>query len=114
MSRVPRSVSALILGATFTAGLPAAVFAALTPEEEEGRRIFNEETFAGNGRTCASCHVPSETLRLTPANVQQRFATLAQTFDPLFIAEPTMNLNTLTLNAVTTFPDGALLTGRSS
>ena len=27
---------------------------------DEGFRIFNEETFEGNGRTCGTCHVPSE------------------------------------------------------
>ena len=26
---------------------------------EEGRRLFLEETFEGNGRTCATCHPPS-------------------------------------------------------
>lgn len=35
---------------------------------EEGRRLFFEETFGGNGRTCGSCH-PSPTLVLTPADI---------------------------------------------
>jgi cytochrome c peroxidase len=114
MTKLSRSLSRLVLGVSVSLSLASHSRAALTPEEEEGRRIFTEETFGGNGRTCASCHVPTQNLRLTPANVQQRFATLAQTFDPLFIAESTMNLNTLTLNSVTTFPDGAILTGKSS
>jgi mono/diheme cytochrome c family protein len=88
----------------------------LTPAEQiaEGRRLFMEETFGGNGRTCASCHVESLNFRLTPANVAQRFATLAQTFDPLFIAEPNMNLNTLTVDSAVGFPAGAVLTGTSA
>jgi hypothetical protein len=114
MKRVRRSLSAWLVGVSVFAGAAPHAWAALTPEEEEGRRLFTEETFGGNGRTCVSCHVPSHNLQLTPENVQQRFTTLAQTFDPLFLAEPTMNLNTLTLNSVTTFADGAILTGRSS
>ena len=60
-----------------------------------GENLFTKETFGGNGRTCASCHVSSINLGLTPANIQSRFATLSSTFDPLFLGETTMNLNTL-------------------
>src|SRR6185436_14720701 len=69
---------------------------------------FTKETFAGNGRSCATCHVASQSFGMTPSNVQSRFATLASTFDPLFIGEvkPSafdagfdFNLNTLTLTA---------------
>lgn len=35
---------------------------------EQGRRLFFEETFGGNGRTCGSCH-PTPTLALTPADI---------------------------------------------
>lgn len=35
---------------------------------EEGRRLFFEETFGGNGRTCGTCH-PTSTLVLTPADI---------------------------------------------
>jgi len=80
----------------------------------EGRRLFMEETFGGNGRTCATCHVPTLNFRLTPANVAQRFANVAQTFDPLFVAESNINLNTLTVTAAVSFPAGAVLTGSSS
>src|SRR5262245_31500376 len=87
-----------------------------TPQEQiaEGRRLFPEETFGGNGRTCATCHVAALNFRLTPANIAQRFATLDQTFDPLFIAEPGMNLNTLTVDAAVAFPPGAILAGTSA
>lgn len=70
----------------------------------QGENLFNNETFQGNGRTCASCHVQSEGFRFPPNNVQARFATLASTFDPQFIAETSatgfdFNLNVLDLTA---------------
>lgn len=83
------------LGATFT--MPTATQAVI------GGNLFNKETFGGNGRTCASCHVSTLNLGLTPANIQSRFATLSTTFDPLFLGETTMNLNTLVVtNPVST------------
>ena len=88
--------------------------AQLVGDPVEGQRLFNQETFGGNGRTCATCHVATLNFRLTPANVAARFATLGTTFDPLFIAEPSMNVNTLNLAAAVTYPDGAILTGVSS
>ena len=91
-----------IAGATFTM--------AVAPQAVQGENLFNNETFQGNGRTCASCHVQSESFRLPPANIQARFATLASTFDPQFIGEtaPTsfdagfdFNLNRLVLTTTT-------------
>jgi len=83
------------LGATFT--MPTATQATV------GSNLFNKETFGGNGRTCASCHVSTLNLGLTPANIQSRFGTLSTTFDPLFLGETTMNLNTLVVtNPVST------------
>lgn len=68
-----------------------------------GENLFMKETFGGNGRTCGSCHVSSLSLGLTPENIQSRFATLSTTFDPLFLGETTMNLNTLVVtNPVST------------
>ena len=37
----------------------------------EGQRFFEEETFGGNGRTCATCHSP-ETGTFSPADAQAR------------------------------------------
>lgn len=54
---------------------------------ERGERIFMDETFNGNGRTCASCHRPTENFGLTPAFV----ATLPDD-DPLFVAETNPDL----------------------
>jgi mono/diheme cytochrome c family protein len=49
---------------------------------ERGRRIFFEETFAGNGRTCGTCHPAENNFTIDPAFV----ATLPPE-DPLFVAE---------------------------
>ena len=47
-----------------------------------GRRIFFEETFNGNGRTCGSCHPADNNYTLDP----QYISTLPAD-DPLFVAE---------------------------
>ena len=36
---------------------------------DEGRRVFNEETFGGNGRTCSTCHIPAEGYNISPAAI---------------------------------------------
>ncbi len=81
----------------------------------QGQNLFNNETFQGNGRTCASCHIASLNLALPPSNIQSRFATLSTTFDPLFVAETKpssfppdpgfdFNLNTLVLTQAVANP----------
>lgn len=52
---------------------------------EEGRRLFMEETFEGNGRTCATCHPPSNNFTIDPAFIR----TLKGT-DPLFLTGPSL------------------------
>ena len=47
-----------------------------------GEQIFLNETFDGNGRTCGTCHRPTDNFGLTPSFV----ATLPND-DPLFVAE---------------------------
>lgn len=57
----------------------------LTPEQAlitEGREIFFNETFDGNGRTCGSCHRAESNFTIDPAFI----ATLPED-DPLFVAE---------------------------
>lgn len=49
---------------------------------EEGRRLFKEETFNGNGRTCETCHRESNNFTIDPSFI----ATLPND-DPLFVAE---------------------------
>ncbi len=46
-----------------------------------GKRLFEQETFGGNGRTCLTCH-GRETGTVSPAEAQERF--LADPDDPLF------------------------------
>lgn len=38
-----------------------------------GRTLFNNETFDGNGRTCATCHIPTEHFTITPGIVERAF-----------------------------------------
>ena len=49
--------------------------------KKEAKRLFEEETFGGNGRTCATCHGP-ETGTVSPEEAAARFA--ADPSDPLF------------------------------
>lgn len=48
----------------------------------DGRRIFFEETFEGNGRTCGTCHPATNNFTIDPEFI----ATLPDD-DPLFVAE---------------------------
>jgi hypothetical protein len=50
-----------------------------------GQQIFDNETFDGNGRTCATCHDAAVGFGLRPEGVADRFVDDPQ--DPLFIAE---------------------------
>jgi cytochrome c peroxidase len=49
-----------------------------------GRRLFERETFAGNGRTCLTCHSRA-TGTVSPQDAQHRHA--ADPDDPLFLAD---------------------------
>src|SRR6185312_2419938 len=78
----------------------------LATQVAQGGNLFNGETFQGNGRTCATCHVASLNSALPPSNIQARFSSVSSTFDPLFIGvtKPSsfdsgfdFNLNTLEL-----------------
>lgn len=51
---------------------------------EEGRRLFDEETFGGNGRTCVTCH-SLKNGTFSPEDAQQRLA--ADPNDPLFVGD---------------------------
>jgi cytochrome c peroxidase len=75
--------------AVFLFGLMAVVLvsASATPSGQDnsasqGRRLFEQETFGGNGRTCRTCHSRA-TGTVSPQDAQQRF--LANPGDPLFI-----------------------------
>ena len=49
---------------------------------ERGRQIFMTETFGGNGRTCATCHPPSNNF-----TIDAKFIAKLPKRDPLFVAE---------------------------
>jgi len=78
----------------------------LATQVAQGGNLFNGETFQGNGRTCATCHIANLNFALPPSNIRSRFSTVSTTFDPLFIGETApssfdagfdFNLNTLVL-----------------
>jgi len=48
----------------------------------EGRRLFEQEQFGGNGRTCLTCH-SRETGTISPGDAQRRFGQNPR--DPLFL-----------------------------
>lgn len=50
----------------------------------KGKRLFERETFDGNGRTCITCH-SRDTGTVSPNDARQRFAVDPR--DPLFIAD---------------------------
>ena len=52
------------------------------PIGDDGKRLFEEETFGGNGRTCLTCH-SRETGTVSPEDAQKRFA--LDQHDPLFV-----------------------------
>ena len=49
---------------------------------ELGRQLFAEETFDGNGRTCATCHPPTNNFTIDRAFIRK-----LPRHDPLFVAE---------------------------
>lgn len=81
-ARAKTSTVAVTL-ALFAALLDVRIAGALDPElVEEGRRLFNEETFDGNGRTCATCHPPHNNFTIDP-----EFIANLPADDPLFVPE---------------------------
>lgn len=48
----------------------------------DGARLFDRETFGGNGRTCSTCHILDSHTDLAPADVQAAF--VADPTGPLF------------------------------
>jgi cytochrome c peroxidase len=49
---------------------------------QDRARLFDKETFGGNGRTCLTCHRQEDGFSTTPTSAQRRFA--ADPKDPLF------------------------------
>jgi cytochrome c peroxidase len=75
-----------------TAALTFVAAVAMTAHEPDsergqaahGRRLFERETFGGNGRTCRTCH-SEETGTLSPREIRRRF--LKDPDDPLFLLD---------------------------
>jgi cytochrome c peroxidase len=62
--------------------LPTPMDEWMTEQVELGKRLFEEEIFAGNGRTCATCHPATNNFTIDP-----RFIATLDDDDPLFVAE---------------------------
>lgn len=62
------------------AGVSQAAFC--NKPKNEAKRLFEEETFGGNGRTCLTCH-SEETGTVSPEDAQARY--LEDPTDPLFL-----------------------------
>jgi len=81
-----RAAAAILVLAPVIAGLLAACQPKPADPEAaliaRGRELFFNETFDGNGRTCATCHRQEENFTITPSFI----ATLPKD-DPLFVAE---------------------------
>lgn len=80
--------NAVLIGATLMCATAIAVTAsgpsagAGPGQLLEGKRLFELETFGGNGRTCQTCHSQA-TGTVSPNDAQERFAKDPQ--DPLFV-----------------------------
>ena len=76
--------------AAATGLLTAAMYASVSAQDQpkdhadsqSGKHFFERATFAGNGRTCSTCHSAS-TGTVSPEDAQRRFA--ANPNDPLFV-----------------------------
>jgi cytochrome c peroxidase len=79
--------AAATLGFDPTAAARVADFARVTAQ---GRQLFLNERFEGNGRTCGTCHVETNNFTVDPKLI----ATLPPS-DPLFVAETNPALATL-------------------
>jgi hypothetical protein len=76
---------AILLITTLLACQPA--FAQSRAQIELGRKLFLEETFDGNGRTCGTCHPATNNFTLDPA-----FVRALPRNDPLFVIRSTPEL----------------------
>ena len=57
---------------------------------DQGRTLFFAETFAGNGRTCGTCHLEDSAFALAPADIDE-----LPPDDPLFVADVVPELSEL-------------------
>jgi len=76
------SVDFLLPGNAVATGTALDLEAVLGERVARGRDLFLNETFGGNGRTCATCHRPDNNHTIDPAYIAKLPAG-----DPLFVAE---------------------------
>src|SRR5688572_21171846 len=79
------SVCLPVLAARVTAppGMAAQILPTVSAAAtSQGQRLFNHETFGGNGRTCRTCHSGDDGT-IDPAEVAERLA--QDPSDPLFV-----------------------------
>jgi hypothetical protein len=81
MKRALFALTALVFGAAVLSAAHESAGAG-PGRELDGRRLFERETFGGNGRTCETCH-SKDTGTLAPRDVRERFRRDPQ--DPLFL-----------------------------
>jgi cytochrome c peroxidase len=81
---VAAAVAALVLAIGLNAGVAANEDQDGGYHAESGRRLFEQETFGGNGRTCVTCH-SRRTGTVSPEDARERFA--QDPGDPLFRAD---------------------------
>src|SRR6267142_4479467 len=62
----------------FLAAAMSAIADSREGNAERGEELFNGEfpRVHGNGRSCATCHVPKDAFQLTPEHVEKRFQAL--------------------------------------
>jgi cytochrome c peroxidase len=77
-------VTAVAMYATALASAQAKAGAANGTAVSEGKRLFEQETFGGNGRTCRTCH-SAQTGTVSPADANRLFTTHPD--DPLFVGD---------------------------
>ena len=93
-----------------TAGATFTIVPSVAPLADQGEILFNEETFLGNGRTCASCHVPDNgDFGLSPEQILNKPAD-----DVLFVPEYNVNTLVVTSDAPSGFAQPSDLRGEIS
>src|SRR5829696_3115453 len=70
------------IGIVFLAGLATSAAGPGSQPSMEGRRLFDQETFGGNGRTCRTCHT-EDTGTVSPDDAAKRLK--QDPNDPLFL-----------------------------
>lgn len=82
---VAATIGAIVVGASLQSGCERPLPSLPDPQREliaEGRDLFFNQTFDGNGRTCGTCHPADNNFTIDPA-----FITTLPDDDPLFVAE---------------------------